>query len=143
MSRTGETPFILYVSDRPDQSVLPVLNKHDGVLWHVYSAAELYDALASYIFFNPHLTILVGESSLTQGVFFHLASLSEPSPRRVDAMLVYANRAPGKMPPATLLRHYPLPADEDDVVSSILRLAQERAAAEAAAWGIATPDVLR
>lgn len=144
---TTEIISILYVGDEGDDRILPALRKYDGERWHVYTASDLYDALAIYIFFCPHLTVFVGNSELTQRIFFHLASVSSPSPRLVDAMLVFGGAAPRTVPAYALVKHYPLPSNEEEVAAVILGLAEDRANAEAeiarGKFSLETDPVLR
>lgn len=77
---SGLTFPLLYLSEsRPYLS-----DELESRGWHVFRADSVMAALGTYVFYQPRVVILAGNSPMTREVLYHLLNVTAPSVWQVD-----------------------------------------------------------
>lgn len=114
---------VLYVAEDPTE--LPGALAARG--WEVYRATTAEDALAMLVYYEPHITIVDGDSAMTRQALWHMISVSGPSARVVDVIVALSDDDLTYEPPSyIMLRKLPTNTAPQDLWAHVSKLLAEQ-----------------
>jgi hypothetical protein len=114
---------VLYVAEEPTR--LPGTLAARG--WEVYRATTAEDALAMLVYYEPHITIVDGDTPMTRQALWHMVSVSGPSAHIVDVIVALSDDDLTYEPPAyILLRKLPTNTAPQDLLAQLPKLLAEQ-----------------
>ncbi len=99
---TEQTIIALYIGHADD----PTQARFAARGWHLIQPQSVYEALAQYIFYVPHVIIFDARTPDAELIFQHISTVTSTSPRHTDVMLVINNREAWLQTPQTILMQH-------------------------------------